>query len=112
MKAYHWYFIFLRILVILQVIFVILKKNIISPDIKLIIDTLVKLSLGLFLILFFFLNIIPGVEFWDTYILQFVGVFIILDIDFAALLKIIGKTYPGISKHLSFLETIQRAKHN
>jgi hypothetical protein len=112
MKLYQAFFVVLRVLVILQVILVILKKNIINPDIKIIIDTVLKLGLGGFLYLFFLFHTVPGIEYWDAYILQFAGLVIILDIDFSSSLKILSKISPELSKNLSFLDTIQRSKHD
>ena len=112
MKIYQVFFVVLRILVILQVILVLLKKNIINPDIKIIIDTILKLGIGGFLYIFFLFNTIPGIEYWDAYILQFAGLVIILDIDYNKLLNVISKLSPTLSKNLSFLYTIQGANHD
>ena len=112
MKIYQIFFVILRILVIMQVILVLLKKNIINPDIKIIIDAVLKLGIGGFLYIFFFFNTIHGIDYWDAYILQFAGLVIILDIDYNKLLNVIGKVSPTLSKNLSFLDPIQGANHD
>ena len=112
MKYYQIFFILLRVLVILQLILVIFKKQIINPDAKVLLDTVLKLGIGSFLYLFFLFNTIPGLDYWDAYILQFSGLVIILDIDFITLLPVLKKYSPWLSQNLSFLETIQRAKHS
>jgi hypothetical protein len=112
MKIYQVFFIILRILVILQVILVLLKKNIINPDIKIIIDAILKLGIGGFLYIFFFFNTGHSVEYWDAYILQFAGLVIILDIDYKKVLNAISKLSPTLYKKLSFLEAIEGANHD
>jgi hypothetical protein len=94
MKGYQIFFLVLRVLLILQVILVIFKKNILNPEIKLIIDSVLKLGMGTFLYLFFTFNKIPEIEYWDSFILQFAGLIILLDIDYGRLLDILGKYLP------------------
>jgi hypothetical protein len=106
MKIYQVFFVILRILVILQVILVLLKKNVINPDIKIIIDAILKLGIGGFLYIFFFFNTIRGIEYWDAYILQFAGIVIILDIDYKKVLNAISRLSPTLYKNISFLDTI------
>jgi hypothetical protein len=107
MKYYHIFFVTLRLLVLLQLILVIFKQAVITPEIKIIIDSILKLSIGLFVILFFqFHNI--GLDPWDIYVLQFSGLVIMADIDYGGLLKIIGHGYPALASDLSFLKNIQR----
>ena len=110
MKEYHVFFVILRLLVLIQLILVIFKKRIFSNKIKLIIDSVIKLSLGLFIILFFYFNNI-GIDPWDIYVLQFAGILIIVDIDFASLLDIISIYSPTLSNSLSFLKTIQQYRN-
>ena len=101
----------LRLLVVLQVILVLLKKQLLSPDLKTIIDSILKLSIGLFVIIFFYFHNV-GMDPWDIYVLQFSGIVIITDIDYKNLLKIIGNVSPTLSKHLSPLKDIQRYPSN
>lgn len=112
MKYYQIFFILLRVLIILQLILVIFKKQIMNPDIKILLDTIIKLGIGSFLYLFFLFNTVPGLDYWDSFILQFAGLVIILDIDFISLLSVVKKYSPWLSQNLSFLEAIQRAKHS
>ena len=111
MKYYHVFFVMLRLLVVLQVILVLLKKQLLSPDLKTIIDSILKLSIGLFVIIFFYFHNV-GMDPWDIYVLQFSGIVIITDIDYKNLLKIIGNVSPTLSKHLSPLKDIQRYPSN
>ena len=110
MKEYHVFFVILRLLVLIQLILVIFKKNVFSNKIKLIIDSVLKLSLGLFIILFFHFNN-SGIDSWDIYVLQFAGILIIVDIDYSGLLDILSIYAPELSNSLSFLKTIQRYRN-
>ena len=111
MKGYHIFFILLRVLVIIQLFLVICKKQPFSPEVKIIIDTVLKLSIGIFIIIFFYFNHV-GLDYWDVFILQFSGIVIILDIDYVNLLKIIKTVFPHIGDNLDFLTTIQRYPKN
>ena len=110
MKEYHVFFIILRLLVLFQLILVIFKKQIFSNKIKLIIDSVLKLSLGLFIILFFYFNS-SGIDPWDIYVLQFAGILIIVDIDYSGLLNLISNYSPALSNSLSFLKIIQQYRN-
>jgi len=111
MKYYQYFFVILRILVILQTILVLSGKFTTEPHTKLVIDSLVKLGIGSFLFFFFMLNEIPGIDPWDTFIIRFAGVVFMLSIDFAGLLDILNKYSPSLAKQFAFLKTIQRAQH-
>ena len=82
-------------------------KQSFSPVIKLLIDSVLKLSLGLFIIFFFYFNNV-GLDPWDIYVLQFSGILVLVNIDFTSLLKITDKVFPEISDKLGVLKTIQR----
>lgn len=107
MKSYHIFFIILRLLVILQLALVIFKKRLIKPDFKVIIDSVLKLSIGLFVIVFFYFNNV-GLDPWDIYVLQFSGITMILDIDYVDLIEIIGKYSPWLENNLGILKDIDR----
>jgi len=107
MKGYHIFFFILRLLVLIQLVLVVFMKHNFSPLIKLLIDSVLKLSLGLFIIFFFYFNHV-GLDPWDIYVLQFSGILVIVNIDYTSLLDIIGRFYPTISKKLNILKTIQR----
>ena len=85
MKYYQVFFVMLRILVIIQIALVIFKKQHLSPELKTIIDSILKLSIGAFIIVFFYFNNV-GLDAWDVYILQFSGIVIMVDVDYESLL--------------------------
>jgi hypothetical protein len=97
----------LRIIVFIQIALVIFKKQHLSPELKTIIDSILKLSIGTFIIVFFYFNNV-GLDAWDVYILQFSGIVIMVDVDYESLLEIVGRYFPAISKNLAFLKDIQR----
>jgi len=103
MKGYQWFFIFLRAMIILQVILIFFKKQADNSDTYIILDTISRVSVGLFLYIFFLLNPLPDFDYGDVLILQFAGVLLLVDIDYKSLVKVIRKRYP------KFLDTIYRA---
>jgi hypothetical protein len=112
MKYYQYFFIVLRILVILQTVLVLSGKFTSEPHTKLVIDSLVKLGIGAFLFFFFLLNEIPGIDPWDAFIIRFAGVVLMLSIDFGGLLDIVHKYSPLLAQQLGFLKAIQGAQHS
>lgn len=107
MKGYQIFFVILRLLVLIQLLLVFFMKQDFSPLVKLLIDSVLKLSLGLFIIIFFYFNNV-GLDPWDIYILQFSGILVIVNIDYTRLLDLIAKVYPTVSNNLSILKQIQR----
>ena len=107
MRGYHWFFIFLRLMVISQVILIIFKKQTNSSDTYVILDAISRASVGLFLFIFFLVNHfilhqISDLELGDVLILQFAGILLLIDIDYENVLKVIRKKYP------KFLDSIYR----
>ena len=96
MKSYQIYFIVLKILVVLQLGLVLLKKQTNRSDIFIITDTVFKISVGIYLFVFFIINSFPGLEFGDTVILRFAGAILLFDIDYIGLLAIIRKQFPRL----------------
>ena len=111
MKYYQYFFIILRILVILQTILVLSGKFANEPHTKLVIDSLVKLGTGAFLFFYFLYHDVHGIEPWDAFILRFAGVVMMLSIDFTGLLDVLDKYVPTLSHNLGFLKAIQGAQH-
>lgn len=107
MKAYQIYFIFIKLLVVAQIIAIFMKKQTKDSDIYILSDTIFKLSAGLYLILFFLIHHFPGLEFEDTLILRFSGVIILFDINYVALVRVISKNVPWLSEYVKPLEILQ-----
>ena len=103
MKGYHLFFIFLRAMIILQVILIYFKKQTDSSDIYILLEAFSRVSVGLFLYLFFLLHPLPDLEYGDVLILQFAGILLLVDIDYKGVLGVIRKKYP------KFLDSVYRA---
>jgi hypothetical protein len=112
MKYYQYFFVVIRALVILQTVLVLSGKFASEPHTKLVIDSLVKLGIGVFLFFFFLLNEIPGIDPWDAFIIRFAGVVLMLNIDFGGLLEIVGEYSPTLAKQFDFLKAIQGVQHS
>jgi len=108
MKAYQIYFIFIKLLILSQVIAVFIKKESKTSDIYILSDTVFKISAGFYLILFFMIHHFPGLEFEDTLILRFSGVIILFDIDYVGLVKVISKNVPWLTPIVTPLELLQQ----
>lgn len=95
MKHYQIYFLILKIIVVLQTFLVFIKKQTEDSTIYVVTDTVFKISIALYLFLFFSINSFPGLEFEDTVLLRFAGVILLYDINFEGLLKVIRKIFPS-----------------
>jgi hypothetical protein len=98
MKGYQSFFIFMRLMVILQAVLIVFKKQTKSSDVYIILEGISKLSVGAFLYLFFLLHPLEGLEYGDVLILQFAGILIIVDINFPEVIRVIRKYIPFIPK--------------
>ena len=98
MKHYHAYFILLKILVVVQFVLVFLKKQSRDSNMYIISDTIFKISIALYLFLFFTLNTFPGLDWQDVLIIRFSGMVLLYDIDFKGLMGLIRKYVPLIPK--------------
>ena len=95
MKGYHLFFIFLRVMVILQVVMIYFKKQTDSSDTYIMLEAISRVSVGLFLYLFFLLHPLPGLEYGDVLILQFAGILLLVDVNYSDVLGVIRKRYPN-----------------
>ena len=74
------------------------KKQTDDSDIYILTDTVFKLSVALYLFIFFMIYSFPGLEYEDTIILRFSGAVLLYDINYSGLLAIMRKHIPGIPK--------------
>ena len=72
-------------MIILQVILIYFKKQTKSSEIYIILEAISRISVGLFLYLFFLLHPLPDLEYGDVLILQFAGILLMVDINFKEL---------------------------
>ncbi len=88
MKHYQWYFLILKTIVFLQLVFVTLGFKVAESPIFAIIDTIFKISLGLFLGIYFWLFTPPGLDWEDGIIISIGGFLILTEIEFEPLIKL------------------------
>jgi hypothetical protein len=98
MKHYQAYFIFLKIIVVIQFVLVLLKKQTRDSKIYILTDTMFKISVALYLFLFFTLNSFPGLDWQDVLIIRFSAMILLYDIDFNGLIKIVREYIPSLPK--------------
>lgn len=88
----------MRVMVILQAVLIVFKKQTKSSDVYIVLESISKLSVGAFLYLFFLLHPLEGLEYGDVLILQFAGILIMVDINFPELIGVIRKYIPFLPK--------------
>lgn len=79
MNAFDVYLFFLKIIVSVQFMLILLKKQSITSIEFLISEMIFKISLGIFLIIFFWINKISEIRGSDKVIIGFAGVVLIYD---------------------------------
>jgi hypothetical protein len=103
MRGYQTFFLFMRLMVILQVVLIIFKKQTKSSDIYIILEAISKISVGGFLYLFFLLHPLEGLEYGDILILQFAGILIMVDVNYPEVIQVVRKYIPFLPK-IPFVE--------
>lgn len=93
----------MRLMVILQAVLIIFKKQTKSSEVYIVLEALSKLAVGAFLYLFFLLHPLEGLEYGDVLILQFAGILILVDINYKELIGVIRKHLPFLPK-IPFVE--------
>jgi hypothetical protein len=88
MKVYQVYFLFLKTIVLLQVVMIATGHKVKESSFFAVVDTIFKLSLGLFLGIYFWLFRPKGIEWEDGLIISVGGFLILTDIQFEPLMKI------------------------
>ena len=88
MHWYQFYFFFLKIVVFAQVIMLGLGFEVAKSPVFAIVDTIFKISLGLFLGIYFWLFRPKGINFEDGIIISIGGFLILVEIEFEPLMKI------------------------
>lgn len=91
MKGYQLYFYFLILFVLFSISFISLKMINTENNLKLFIDTIFKLSIGLFIILFFLNKKNNKVDKNDRVLIILLGFIILLLIDYVKIISLIKK---------------------
>jgi hypothetical protein len=93
MKNYHLYFYFLKFIILLLIALMSLKIINVNNKIYIIIDLIFKLSLGIFIIIFFSTNKNLNIDNHDRILIILSGFILILLIDYIKIINIIlGKS--------------------
>ena len=89
MKAYHIYFFILKFIILLLILLISLKIIKIKNKIFMVIDSIFKFSLGLFIIIFFSTNNFDKISKEDRVLIILSGFILIILIDYIALINIL-----------------------
>lgn len=87
MKGYHAYFLILKMVVFAQVVFLAAGFEVAKSPIFAFVDMVFKISLGLFLAIYFWLFTPKGLEWEDGIIISIGGFLILTEIHFEPMIK-------------------------
>lgn len=88
MRGYQWYFFILKTVVLLQLVFTALNFRVKDSPVFAIVDTMFKISLGLFLGIYFWLFTPKGLDWEDGIIISIGGFLILTEIEFGPVVKL------------------------
>ena len=88
MKGYQLYFFFLKTIILIQLVFVTLGFEVAKSPVFAIVDTIFKISLGLFLGIYFWLFTPRGLDWEDGIIVSIGGFLILAEIQFQPLIQL------------------------
>jgi hypothetical protein len=88
MQLYQIYFFFLKFVVLAQIVMLALGYEVAKSPVFAVVDAVFKISLGLFLGIYFWLFRPKGINFEDGIIISVGGFLILADIEFGPLLDI------------------------
>jgi hypothetical protein len=106
MKAYQWYFFVLKTLVLAQVVFKAAGFEAAKSPLFAIVDILFKVSLGLFLGIYFWLYTPKGIDWEDGIIISIGGFLILTDIHFEPVIQFYKERDKTIEKLLSLKDAV------
>ena len=88
MRGYQWYFFILKSAILLQLVFTALNFRVKDSPLFAFVDTVFKISLGLFLGIYFWLFTPKGLDFEDGIIISIGGFLILTEIEFGPVVKL------------------------
>jgi hypothetical protein len=88
MKLYQLYFLVLKIIVFVQIVFLALGFDAATSPLFAIVDMIFKISLGLFLGIYFWLYTPKGIDWEDGLIISIGGFLILAEVHFEPLIKL------------------------
>ena len=89
MKDYHLFFFILKFFILLLLILISLKIIIVKNKLLVLIDSVFKLSFGIFIIVFFSINKYDNLEKYDRLLIILSGFILIMLIDYIKVINII-----------------------
>lgn len=101
MKYYQWYFLILKAIVFAQIGLMALGLEIAKSPLFAFVDMLFKISLGLFLGIYFWLYTPKGIEWEDGLIISIGGFLILTEIQFAPLIRFYEERDKTLAKLIS-----------
>ena len=96
MKGYQLYFFVLKMIVFAQIVLLALGYKVAESPMFAVVDTIFKLSLGLFLGIYFWLFRPKGIDWEDGIIVSIGGFLILTDIHFEPLMQLYNTRDEGI----------------
>lgn len=96
MKGYQLYFFVLKMIVFAQIVLLALGYKVAESPVFAVVDTIFKLSLGLFLGIYFWLFRPKGIDWEDGIIVSIGGFLILADIHFEPLMQLYKTRDVGI----------------
>ena len=103
MKFYQWYFFILKFIILLQVVMIAAGFEVKDSPLFAFVDMLFKLSLGLFLGIYFWLFTPKGIDWEDGIIVSIGGFLILMEIQFEPLIRL----YEARDKTLGMLFSLK-----
>ena len=100
MKNYHLYFYFLKFLILITIALMSLKLIPIKNKFFIIIDTLFKISLGIFIIVFFSSNKNINMDKHDRILIIVSGFILILLIDYIEIINVLFNKHIKDDRHI------------
>jgi len=88
MKFRIIYFLFLKVLFVAQFVLISLQKQSETSVYYLATDFVFKMSIGLFLVFYFYFNDLPGLYAWDKVVISFGGALLMFDAVYIVLPKV------------------------
>jgi len=109
MRTRLLYFIFLKALIVIQFIFIMAKKHSASSKIYIFTDSIFKLSLALYILIFVWTSSYEGLRWEEKMVFSFSAALLIYDINYTAVVDELAKVFPDniLFAHLRRVEQIK-----
>ena len=82
MELYHYYFFFIKFLIIIMTILILFNKSPFDGKYYILIESIFKISLGLFIILYFYGNNCNNLNYYDRLLIIITGFILIFTVKY------------------------------